>query len=139
MFDLDQFLKLPKVVPTDIDKEILINMLKCVEKLEPHNKAGKLRDTIVSQKIFKCNKDEVGIILNILGICGILVNKDYPSYEDCFVDKHLREPVEMKNDFAYPVNRWSAADKIHYSKFERVFKYNIDWQTVIYQADLPRV
>ncbi|MBQ1954649.1 MAG: hypothetical protein II350_02810, partial [Clostridia bacterium] len=87
---------------------------------------GKLRDSIISKKILKSNKDEVSVILNILGICGILTNKDYPSYEDGFVDKHLREPVEMKNDFQYPVNRWSASDRIDYLKFEKVFKYRID-------------
>ena len=123
LFDLEQFLLLPKVTPTDNDKEILIRLLKCVDKLESHNKAGKLRDLIISQKIFKSNKDEVGIILNILGICGILTNRDYPSYDVRFVDEHNREPVEMKNDFEYPVNRWSASDKVNYSKFEKVFGY----------------
>lgn len=126
LFDLEQFIKLPKVIPTDHDKEILNKIIKCVEQLEPHNKAGKLRDLIVSQKILKGNKNEVAVILNILGICGILVNKDYPSYEDCFVDKYHRSPIEMTNDFAYPVNRWSASDKIDYSKFEKIFQYRID-------------
>jgi hypothetical protein len=126
LFDLEQFIKLPKVTPTDNDKEILNSMLKCVDKLAPHNKAGKLRDLIISQKILKCNKSEISIILDILGICGILVNKDYPSYEDHFVDEYHRSPVEFTNDFKYPINRWSASDKINYSKFEKVFKYRID-------------
>lgn len=126
LFDLEQFIKLPEVSPTDKDKEILKSILKCVDELAPHNKVGKLRDSIISKKILKSNKDEVSVILNILGICGILANKDYPSYEDCFVDEHLREPVEMKNDFQYPVNRWSASDRIDYLKFEKVFKYRID-------------
>ncbi|MBE6534863.1 MAG: hypothetical protein E7678_07885 [Ruminococcaceae bacterium] len=126
LFDLEQFLLLPKVTPTDNDKEILNRMLKCVDKLDSHNKAGKLRDLIISQKILKSNKDEVGIIIDILGICGILTNRDYPSYEDRFIDEHNREPIEMRNDFKYPVNRWSASDKVDYSKFEKVFGYKID-------------
>ena len=101
-------------------------MIKNVDKLAPHNKAGKLRDLIISQKILKCNKSEISIILDILGICGILVNRDYPSYEEYFVDEYHRSPVELTNDFKYPVNRWSASDKINYSKFEKVFKYRID-------------
>ena len=126
LFDLEQFIKLPKATPTDNDKEILNSMLKCVDKLASHNKAGKLRDLIISQKILKCNKSEISIILDILGICGILVNRDYPSYEEYFVDEYHRSPVELTNDFKYPVNRWSASDKINYSKFEKVFKYRID-------------
>jgi len=128
LFDLEQFLKLPEVTPTDEDKKILRSILQCVDKLDPKHKVGKLRDTIISQKIFKCNNQEVSILLEILGICGILVNKDYPSYEDRFVDEHLREPVEMRSDFKYPVNRWRVADKINYSQFENVFGFGIEWQ-----------
>ena len=126
LFDLEQFINLPKAIPTDNDKEILKKILGCVSELEPHNKAGKLRDSIIANKIFKCNKDEVSVILNILGICGILANSNYPSYEDCFVDEHLREPIEMKNDFEYPVNRWIASDRINYLQFEKVFDFKID-------------
>ena len=125
LFDLEQFLKLPKVIPTDKDKEILTNVLKCVGELEPYNKAGKLRDLIVSRKILKCNKAEVGVILNILGICGILTNRDYPSYDKCFVDEYERDPVEMKNDFGYPVNRWRACDGVDYSRLEEIFNLKI--------------
>ncbi len=127
LFDLEQFIKLPKVTPTDNDKEILNKILKCIDQLAPHNKVGKLRDVIISQKILSCNKSEVGNILDILGICGVLVNKDYPSYEDRFVDLYQRDPIVAKSDFAYPVNRWSASDKIDHSKFKKVFNYEIDW------------
>ena len=45
------------------------------------------------------------------------------SYEDEFVDEYCRSPIEHKNDFAYPVNRWRASDGINYIKFEKVFGY----------------
>ena len=126
LFDLEQFLKLPKVTPTDKDREILGSMLTCMEKLEPHDKVGKLRDLIVSHRIFPCNKSEVSVILDILGICGILACQDHPSYEDRFADEYHRDPIEMKNDFQYPVNRWSACDGMDHSQFEKVFRYRID-------------
>ena len=126
LFDLEQFLKLPKVTPTDNEKEILSKMIRCVDKLAPHSKAGNLMQLIISQKILKSNKNEVRSILDILGICGILTNRDYPSYEDRFVDEYNRGPAEMKNDFNYPVNRWSASDKVDYSRFEKIFGYKID-------------
>lgn len=126
LFDLEQFIDLPKVIPNDNDKDILKKILSCVSELEPHNKAGKLRDSIIANKILKCNKDEVSVILNILGICGILANNNHPSYEDRFVDEHLREPLEMKNDFKYPVNRWVASDRINHLQFEKVFGFGIN-------------
>ncbi len=125
LFDMEQFLKLPKVIPTDEDKIILSKILDCVNKLESNDKVGKLRDLILKEKIFKCNKDEVSVLLDILGICGILASKEFPCYEDKFVNEYERSPIEYKNDFEYPVNRWKASDGINYKKFEKVFNYKI--------------
>ena len=74
LFDLEQFLKFTKVVSTDEDKIILKRILDCVYKLEPKNKVSKLRKMTSQQKIFKSNKNEVGILLNILGICVVIKN-----------------------------------------------------------------
>lgn len=123
IFDIEQFLKLPKVTPNDNDREILERILQCVNKLEPSDKAGKLRNMITKEKIFKTNKNEISGILNILGICGVLSCDEFPCYEDEFVDEYSRFPIEHKNDFDYPVNRWHASDDINYIKFEKVFGY----------------
>lgn len=123
LFDIEQFLKLPKVIPSDYDREILKRILQCVDKLEPSDKAGKLRDMIVKEKIFKSNKNEISSILNILGICGVLSSDEFPCYEDQFVDEYHRSPIEHKNDFDYPVNRWKASNGINYIRFEKVFGY----------------
>lgn len=125
LYDLEQFLKLPKVIPTDEDKEIIKNILMCAKQLKDTDKAGKLRDTILKQKIFKTNKDEVSVLLDILGICGILASKDFPSYYDNFVDEYQRSPIEHKNDFKYPVNRWRKMDGINYKQFEEIFNFKL--------------
>lgn len=123
LFDIEQFLKLPKVTPNDNDKKILKRILQCVSKIESSDKAGKLRDMITKEKIFKSNKNEISGILDILGICGVLSNDEFPCYEDKFVDEYCRSPIEHKNDFMYPINRWRASDGINYTKFEKVFGY----------------
>lgn len=125
LFDLEQFLKLPKVVPSDADKEILIRILNCVNQLDSKDKVGKLRDLILKEKIFKSNKNEISKILDILGICGILASEEYPSYEDKFVDEFARASIEHKNDFAYPVNRWRAYNGVNSDKFEKIFNYKL--------------
>ena len=121
LFDLDQFIKLPKVSPTDEDKRIFAGILSCVDCLNGSDKVGKLRDTIRKAKIFKSNKAELSVLLGELGICGILASNDFPSYDIYFADEYERSPVEHTNDFAYPVNRWHARDGINIEKLIEVF------------------
>ena len=123
LFDLEQFLKLPKVEFTQDDKEILFKVLACQSKLEPKNKVGKYRDLVVKEKIFKTNRNEVSNLLDELGICGVLASHDYPCYEERFADEYERAPMEAKNDFAYPVNAWHVRDGVNEERFEKVFFY----------------
>lgn len=127
LFDLEQFLLLPKALATKDDMKILKKILDCISKLEPKNKAGKYRDYIVKQKIIKGNKNEISVLLNILGICGILSSKEYPCYIDKFTKADgNRDPVEYNNDFSYPVNRWKASDGINTDRFKTVFGINYE-------------
>ena len=121
LFDLEQFLKLPAATPTEDDVRILKQILSCVDLLNASDKAGKLRDAILKAKAFRCNKDEVSVLLGELGICGILAGKEYPSYDVYFANEYERDPAEYKNDFAYPVNRWRAGDGINTEKLKEVF------------------
>ena len=107
--------------PTDEDKRIFAGILSCVDSLNSSDKAGKLRDAIRKAKIFKSNKDEISVLLGELGICGILASDDSPSYDRYFANEYERDPVEHKNDFAYPVNRWHASDGINVEKLIEVF------------------
>lgn len=125
LFDLEQFILLPKVIVTKDDIELLNRILDCISSLEPKSKAGKYRDYIIKQKIIKANKNEISTLLNILGICGILSSKEYPCYIDNFtISDGSRDPVEYNNDFAYPVNRWRASDGINKDRFKAVFGYD---------------
>ena len=54
-----------------------------------------------SKKILKCNKTEVSIILDILGICGVLSSDENPCYVVSFADMYQRDPEEHKNDFTF--------------------------------------
>ena len=122
LFDLEQFLLLPKVTPEDEDIRILKEVLSCVSELKPSDKVGALQKTITSKKIFSSNKSEVQIMLDILGICGVLSSADHPCYADKFAPcDGSRDPVESKNDYAYPVNRWYARDGINLNRLKIVF------------------
>lgn len=125
LFDLEQFLKLPKVTPTEDDKNILTNILNCVNMLDDDNKVGKLRNIIIKKKIFKTNKNELSVILEILGICGILYNDEFPCYCEKFADLYDRSPIEHTNDFGYPINRWRANNGINNYYLNKIFKMNL--------------
>ncbi len=125
LFDLEQFFKMPKVIPTNNDREMLNKIMNCVKKLHEGDKVGKLRDVILKEKIIKANKNEIGILLDILGIAGILSSKIYPSYNEAMINVDDRGPEEYKNDFLYPVNRWKFQDGINKKRFLEVFSYEI--------------
>ena len=121
LFDLEQFLLLPKVTPTDADWTILKAILHAMEELPPSKKVGAYRELITKKKLLKSNKDEVEVLLSLLGICGVLSSKDAPCYCDCFVDVSHRSPREHTNDYAYPVNWWSVSDGVNEERFLKVF------------------
>lgn len=121
LFDLQEFLKLPKVIPTEHDWEILHNILACISELEPKNKAAKLQKLITKKKILKSNAQEINTLLDILGICGILASKEHPCYADKFVDIYHRNPPELTNDRTYPLNHWKVWDGINVERYKTVF------------------
>lgn len=121
LFDLEQFLLLPKVTPSEEDWAILKSILHAMKELPPNKKAGAYRELITKKKLLKSNKSEVEVLLNILGICGVLSSIDAPCYCDCFVDVWHRAPQEHTNDYTYPVNWWHVSDGINEELFLKVF------------------
>lgn len=128
LFDLEQFIKLPKVTPTEDDIKIFKQLLSCVSELEPGKKIGALQKLITSKKIIKSNKGELQTLLGILGVCGVLSSKEHPCYIERFTYYDgSRDPVESKNDYDYPVNRWRSEDGINIERLHAVFGDKIDW------------
>ena len=121
LFDLEQFLLLPKVTPTDDDFAILKSILDTINDLPKSKKVGAYRELITKKKLFRSNKVEVELLLNILGICGVLSSENAPCYCEHFADVWHRAPIEHKNDYEYPVNRWYVSDGVNEKRFEKVF------------------
>lgn len=121
-FDLEQFLKLPKVVPCQQDLEIFNSILKLIRILEPSKKIGSLIKMIISNKIFGTNKAEISTLLGILGICDVFNSKNHKGYLNHFTNNDSsRDPIEHNNDFKYPVNMWHAYDGVNFDAVSQVF------------------
>lgn len=124
-FDLEEFIKLPKVTPTDKDIEILIAILKEAYSLEPKAKAGKYIDKILKAKICSSNKNEMATLLAILGFCDIYNSQSAKGYLHSFHDAYSRDPKELTNDHKYPFSWWTAEDGINSDALLDVFGLTI--------------
>ena len=124
LFDLEQFSKLPRKKPSDRDFQVLRNILSAIKELSPSKKAGAYRDLLSKKKLFPANKQEIGVLLDILGICGVLSSREHPCpYISCKGAYGL-PPREHTNDFRYPVSYWHAEDGVNEERFLDVFGFS---------------
>lgn len=121
LFDLTQFLKLPKVSPTETDKAMLRELLGCIAELEPRRKAGAYRELLLKKKIIPSNKIEMSSLIDILGLCGILSTAEHPCPEVEFRGYLGIDPPEIRSDIVYPVCWWRAENGVNEARFLRVF------------------
>lgn len=124
LFDLTQFLKLPKVTPTDEDRRMLRELLGAIAELPPTKKAGSYRDLLVKKKIIPCNRYEISSLIDILGLCGILSTAEHPCPEVEFRGYLGIDPPELRSDIAYPVCWWRASDSVNEERFRKVFGFD---------------
>ena len=64
--------------------------------------------------------------MDILGICGILESKEHHCYDEGIYDCINRNPPELTNDYAYPINWWRAKDGINKERIKKVFGSYLD-------------
>lgn len=124
LFDLQQFLKLPKVNPTETDYAMLRGILRAIDELEPKRKAGAYRDLLLKKKIIPCNRYEISSLIDILGLCGILSTVEHPCPDVEFRGRLGIDPPEIRSDIAYPVCWWHASDGVNEERFRVVFGFN---------------
>lgn len=70
LFDLEQFAKLEKMVPTSEDYKILKEILKKVKTIAPNDGPRQLEESL--KDVFKSNKNERDVVIEILACIGVL-------------------------------------------------------------------
>lgn len=124
LFDLTQFLKLPKVNPTETDRAMFRAILAAIGELEPRKKAGAYRDLLVKKKIIPSNRIEISSLIDILGLCGILSTAEHPCPEVEFRGYLGIDPPELRSDIAYPACWWRAENGVNEDRFRKVFGFS---------------
>lgn len=126
LFDLEQFVKLPRVSPGDEDIEILKRILGCVGKLEGwRDKVAKLQKAVIHEKILKTNADEMSQLLEALGICGVLTDRKYPAFEEKFVTFDEIRSLQF-SEWDYPINMWRAFCGVNKERLLKVFGIELE-------------
>ena len=111
-FDLERFAAGEHPEATDDDRALLDALFDDLEHAPPETTASKaakerLRD-------LAGNKDERGVVLDILGVCSVLETDEHRGYRDAFVQHADRELPDLRFvERIYPVCWWTAADGVN--------------------------
>lgn len=119
-FDLKQFSKADKIVPSAEDYEILKEIFNIIKEFPSEGKIRDLEKAI--SKVIKSNKEEREVLLQILGFCSILSTDEYPGFINGFIPYVEREvPDHYKNDWSYPVCWWKGKSGLNKNAVKVLF------------------
>jgi hypothetical protein len=119
-FDLEQFAKLDRLEPTEQDIDVMQQIIQVIHQCKPSDKPRDLEQKL--SPVFKSNKAEREILIQILAYCGILQPSKRSGYFQSFTNYFDREiPPANKIDWTYPVCWWRGADGINQSVLEYYF------------------
>ncbi|WP_132289246.1 hypothetical protein [Kribbella sp. VKM Ac-2568] len=117
-FDLQQFIRAPRREVTPDDRKLGSAVLEILRGLPT--------ETTVAQApshlgLLKGNKPERSVLMDILGICGVLDTADHRGYAEGFVRFGDRElPPYRFVDRAYPACWWQASTGINFRAVKNV-------------------
>lgn len=110
-FDLQQFVRAPRLDATPDDRKLGRAVLETLRGLPIETTVAQAPSHL---RLIKGNKAERSVLMDILGICGILDTADHRGYAEAFVpfaDRRL--PPYRFVDSAYPACWWQAAAGIN--------------------------
>lgn len=124
IFYLNEFTHMDKQSPTNIDKNILKEMISISSAMSGQATGIMLCKKIQESKLLPCNKSEIIGILETLAICGILETAEHKGYLNSFTPPLMRDTGDLRQSLSYPLNWWRGENKVNYDNFYKIF--NID-------------
>ena len=125
IFYLNEFAHMDKQTPTNIDKNILKEIISISSAMSAQATGIMLCKKIHESKLLPCNKSEIIGILETLAICGILETPEHKGYIHSFTPPLMRDTGDLRQSLSYPLNWWHGEDKVNYDNCYRIF--NIDF------------
>lgn len=119
-FDLEQAQSISFPEPSKQDKALLQNLKNLILNISEEDRPRQLEKKM--SQLIKSNKAEREVILNILGICGVLETEQQKGFFTDFIpakNRNLR-PVS-KTDWSYPVDWWQGNSGINEKAWEYYF------------------
>jgi hypothetical protein len=109
-FDLDQFVE-PDEQPTDEDRSLFRQLLAALDSQPPDVTAPRAQAAL---KVLPSNKDERGIFLDIMGVCGVLETPEHRGYAQQFIRAAQRELPPLRFvERSYPVCWWRGSNGVN--------------------------
>jgi len=106
-FDLDQFVRAPKAPVTDAAVTLGRQLLDALGSAAPDLTAAAVAGQL---KALPGNAQERSVVVDILGVCGVLNTPGHPSHRETFQPLSGRElPDRRFVDQAYPACWWTGA------------------------------
>lgn len=122
-FDLSQAAKWQTVEPTQMDLDLMREVLDAIRQLatsDPSARPQQLEKTIASV-LHEGHYQRRGF-LEILAFCGVLQPRGRPSFVKGWIRYYERpEAPEWKNDWKYPMHAWRGVDGIDESRLVELF------------------
>lgn len=109
-FDLEQFTRAPREEPDDDALAVGRQLVTALRNAAPEATASRLAAQL---RMVKGNTAERAVLLDILGVCGVLGTGEHPGYATAFVAAADRElPARRYVDQSYPVCWWKGRDGV---------------------------
>lgn len=115
---LKKFIELEVPKPQKIDFDIFNNLIDTIVQLDDNAKPRDLEK--IMSKIIKSNKGQREMILNQLGIIGLLETNEHSGYFKTFDINH-ELPNVSKIDWLIPIAWWKGKDGINWEVYNYYF------------------
>ncbi len=97
--------------PTEGDLDIMRTMIDVLSSLPAAARPGDAEKAIAD--LFPSNTNERRILIGILGLAGVLIPRDLPTFWNGYPRISERKQPLNKNDWEYPAMWWRGADGVN--------------------------
>jgi hypothetical protein len=106
-FDLEQFARAPRLEPTAADISLGQEIIDHLRQLPPRTTAAQAARTLT---MLPGTRDQREVLMDMLGITGILHSPGHPGYADAFIPatQSIDEPSQRFTFGSYPTCWWKA-------------------------------